>query len=95
MRYPVPTALALCLATPAFAQDGPPVETGETAPPIGETVFDGDWVSIGVGAAYSPSYDGSDDYVVSVLPIVQGSLGGIDINPRPAGLALEPAANST
>ncbi len=62
-----------------------PSESGERP----ETVFDGDWISIGVGAAYSPSYDGSDDYVVSVLPIVQGSLGGVDINPRPGGLALD------
>nr|WP_137677712.1 MipA/OmpV family protein [Parerythrobacter lutipelagi] len=82
-------ALALCLASPAFAQDEVAVETRQGPPPIGETVFDGDWVSIGIGAAYSPSYDGSDDYVVSVLPIVQGSFGGVDINPRPGGLALD------
>lgn len=62
----------------------------ETAPPAFEgTVFDGDWVSIGAGVAYSPSYDGSDDYVVSPLPIVQGSFAGIGIDPRPGGLALD------
>lgn len=82
---------AALFALPAIAQaqGGPPVETGEGPPDFGETIFDGDWVSIGVGAAYSPSYDGSDDYVISVLPIVQGSLGGVDINPRPGGLALD------
>lgn len=56
---------------------------------MGPSVFDDAWVSIGIGAVYSPSYDGSDDYVLSPIPIVQGSYGGVDINPRPAGLALD------
>ena len=77
-------AAAVFAATPALAQDAdtPPVSTEGT-------VFDGDWVALGAGAAYGPSYEGSDDYVVSPLPIVQGSLGGVAINPRPAGLALD------
>ena len=77
--------------TPAPVADDDAADQAAPAgrPPMGETVFDGDWLSVGVGAAYSPSYDGSDDYVVSVLPIVQGSLGGVDINPRPGGLALD------
>jgi len=90
MRKPILlAACALPLAVPAFGQEVEPVETTRTAPEIEGTVFDGDWLSIGVGAAYTPSYDGSDDYVVSVLPLVQGSLGGVDINPRPGGLALD------
>ncbi len=82
-------AAMLPLAVPALAQEVEEVETTRAAPDMEGTVFDGDWLSIGVGAAYSPSYDGSDDFVVSVLPIVQGSLGGVDINPRPGGLALD------
>lgn len=58
-------------------------------PPRPETVFDGDFLSIGFGAGYGPSYSGSDDYVIFPLPIVQASVGGIDINPRPAGLAVD------
>lgn len=54
-----------------------------------DTAFSGDYLSIGIGAALGPSYLGSDDYVVSPAPIVQGSLGGIDINPRAAGLSLD------
>ncbi|KLE34928.1 structural protein MipA [Aurantiacibacter luteus] len=54
-----------------------------------ETVFSGDYLSLGVGAAYSPSYTGSDDYVIDVLPIVQGSLGGIKISPRAGGITLD------
>ena len=54
-----------------------------------DTVFDGDHLTVGVGVGYSASYSGSDDYRSFVLPIVQGSLAGIDISPRPAGVALD------
>lgn len=79
----------LCMAataSPALAQD----DALEQGPPdIEDTVFAGDYLSVGVGAALNPSYDGSDDYVVTVLPIVQGSLGGVDINPRAGGVTLD------
>lgn len=76
--------ITLALADPpAGAQEAtdPPADTA--------TVFDGDWLSVGGGALYAPSYDGSNDYVITAIPVVQGSLGGIAINPRPAGLALD------
>lgn len=78
---------ACMLGTPAFAQQPDaedPLPAGQ-----GETVFDGDFLSVGVGVAYNPSYSGSDDYNVNILPIVQGSVWGIDINPRPGGLAID------
>ncbi|WP_246021766.1 MipA/OmpV family protein [Alteraurantiacibacter aquimixticola] len=81
-------ASAIALAAPAVAQD----EEGDTATsadPYADTVFSGDYLSVGVGVALNPSYSGSNDYVVTPLPIVQGSLKGVDINPRPAGLALD------
>ena len=54
-----------------------------------DTVYSGDYLSVGIGVAVSPSYRGSDDYVFSPAPIVQGSVGGVDINPRAAGLSLD------
>jgi outer membrane scaffolding protein for murein synthesis (MipA/OmpV family) len=75
-------SLALALATPAFAQDTPPAGGGES-------VFDGDYVSVGVGASYGPSYDGSDDYVIFPVGLAQGSLGGIGFTSRGAGIALD------
>lgn len=84
---------------PASQADEAPVATQEapidpenppqrpSGPP--ESVLDGDYITIGLGAALLPSYDGSDDYQLSVLPLLQGSLGGISINPRPAGVALD------
>ena len=80
------------VAAPVFAQDaGEPGVVAEAPPETASTVgtvFDGDYLSIGVGVAYGASYSGSDDYQAFVLPIVQGSLGGVAIDPRPAGVAL-------
>lgn len=78
---------AIAFATPLAAQDAGEDDTA--APSYEGTVFDGDWLSLGAGAVYLPSYEGSDDYVISPLPIVQGNLAGIGINPRPGGLALD------
>lgn len=71
--------LALAPAT-AFAQ-------AENAPE--GSALDGDYLIVGAGAVYGPSYEGSDDYRFSPIPLVQGSLGGIDISPRPGGVALD------
>lgn len=81
-RHSFIAAAMFATATPAMAQ----VQT-ETAPP--QSVFDGDYITIGGGAIYGPSYEGSDDQVVSAIPIAQGSLGGIDFSPRPGGLAFD------
>ncbi|MEH6757621.1 MAG: MipA/OmpV family protein [Parasphingorhabdus sp.] len=72
---------ALFFSTTAYAQ--------EQGPPAGESVFDGDYLTIGGGAAVGPSYDGSDDYVISPLPVVIGSIGGIDFQPRGPGFAAD------
>jgi len=90
LRSVANTASAVLLALPAlaFAQDN----KAASQIPIDMTagsVFDGDYITIGVGAALSPSYTGSDDYVVSGLPIIFGSFRGVDINVRPAGFALD------
>ena len=74
--------LAIAGAAPALAQDA------DNIPGDGDTVFDDKWLSIGVGAVYSPSYSGSDDYVVSPIPIVQGRVGDFSLNPRAGGAAL-------
>ncbi|WP_404482350.1 MipA/OmpV family protein [Novosphingobium sp. BL-52-GroH] len=78
---PITTLLAagtaLC-AMPALAQEAP-----------AENVLDGDYLTVGAGAVYVPSYRGSDDYVLSPVPLVKGRFKGIDINPRVAGVALD------
>lgn len=70
------------MCAPVFAQDATP-DTAETS---GRGVFAGDWVTVGIGAGYAPSYDGSDDYVLFPAPLAQGSIGGIDFGARGPGL---------
>ena len=90
---PALAALALCAtASPAFAQSETDTDVEADAPTRSMTegtVFDGDWVMIGVGAGYVPEYDGSDDYKLFPLPLIRGSVGGIGIEPRAAGAALD------
>ncbi|MEL1251263.1 MipA/OmpV family protein [Aurantiacibacter gilvus] len=79
--------IAMALPTAALAQEN----GDEAAPPVSmeDSVFAGDYLSVGAGVAISPSYTGSDDYVFNILPIVQGSLGGVEISPRAAGVTLD------
>ena len=71
---------AAILPTLAHAQnDGPQTDT----------VFDGDYLTLGVGGFYGPSYEGSDDYILFPAPIIQGRLLGVAITPRPGGIALD------
>jgi outer membrane scaffolding protein for murein synthesis (MipA/OmpV family) len=80
-------AAAITLASPLAAQD--PGNEPQTPESYEGTVYDGDWMTLGAGAILNPSYDGSDDYVISPVPFVQGNLLGVGINPRGAGLALD------
>lgn len=86
-------SLAMLAAVPVAAQDQDVVETAAEAAeqqgPAPDTVYDDNWISIGFGVALGPSYDGSDDYVLSPAPLVQGKVAGVGISPRPAGLALD------
>lgn len=78
-------ALAALSACPALAQ-----EEDSAPPPSDEaTVYDGDWVTVGAGAVYAPSYDGSDDYVIFPVPMVMGQIGPVGISPRGGGVALD------
>jgi outer membrane protein len=88
---PVP-ALRAVAAAALFAAALPGLARAQEAPggpPAERNVFAGDRLTLGVGLVYGPSYDGSDDYVASPIPVLQGSLAGIAIAPRPAGLALD------
>lgn len=88
-------AVSVCLAAaPTFAQ-APEAESAKAdAPDRG--VFEGDWLTVGIGAGYGPSYEGSDDYTVFPAPIAQGSIGGLDFGARGPGLYVDliPDGNS-
>lgn len=82
MRFTFAVAASLLALAPAtaFAQ-------AENAPEGSK--LDGDYLVVGAGGIYGPSYEGSDDHVFSPVPLVQGRLGGVGINPRAGGLALD------
>jgi outer membrane scaffolding protein for murein synthesis (MipA/OmpV family) len=82
MRYSLSLAASLLAFAPAaaFAQSANAPEG---------SALDGDYLIVGAGAAYTPSYEGSDDYIVTPIPIVQGNLAGVAITPRPGGVALD------
>jgi MipA family protein len=89
VALPIMALAAAPLAAQDVAESGAAPDQAVPAGGPPTTVFDGDFLSIGFGAAFGPSYSGSDDYVIFPLPIVQASVGGIDISPRPAGLAVD------
>lgn len=57
------------VAVPAFAQDAPNTNGGDT---------NRDWVMLGVGAGVVPSYEGSDDYQITPVPGAIGQIGGMN-----------------
>lgn len=79
--------VAACLSLPAYAQTQESEPAEAEAPDQG--VFAGDWLTVGIGAGYAPSYEGSDDYVVFPAPIAQGSVSGFDFGARGPGLYVD------
>lgn len=89
MRTTTAIALTLFLVAapfPALAQDSGTVDdrAAEEA-----TIFDGDFFIVGAGGAYLPSYEGSDDYLFTAMPLLQGSYGGIDFESRGPGISAD------
>ncbi|KTF70459.1 MipA/OmpV family protein [Sphingomonas sp. HT-1] len=64
------TLLCLSIAMPALAQ-----QSSEPAPDLS-----GDSVTVGAGLAIVPSYDGSDQSVVTVAPAARGTISGINFS---------------
>ncbi len=62
--------LGLCLAAPAAAQEAEPADDG------------GDTLTVGLGASYLPSYEGSDNYQLSGAGLVRGRVSGFNFYTR-------------
>jgi len=76
-------SLGLGISCPLLAQEDPAPMSVE------QSVFDDDYLTAGIGIAVGSSYEGSDNYTISPLPVVLGSLGGIDFQPRGPGIAFD------
>ena len=64
-------------AAPALAQDAP--SSAATDAQIADD-YDKDSVTIGIGGAYVPDYDGSDNYRISPGPVAIGSVKGFNFS---------------
>lgn len=79
----------LAQSQPTSSGDGAGVAAadGELRQP--QTIFDGNWVLIGVGLTMLPTYSGSDDYFVFPVPMALGRVRGVGIRPAAGGLTLD------
>ena len=71
-------ALAVCaLSSTALAQAGPP--SSDTLPSAAD-MAKRDTYTIGVGAAFVPDYEGSDDYRIIPAGAIRARINGISIS---------------
>ncbi|OBV11636.1 MipA/OmpV family protein [Erythrobacter dokdonensis] len=73
---------------PQGQQAGAPAGMPPGGPPF-KTVFDKNWITVGLGAGLVPTYAGSDNFQFFPLPLVVGRVGGVGIRPSAAGLTLD------
>lgn len=78
MRQLICAALAACVSTPLYAQEQP---TG-SAMPSAEDVAKRDLITIGVGAAAIPDYEGSNDYRIVPAAAIRAKISGISFITR-------------
>jgi outer membrane scaffolding protein for murein synthesis (MipA/OmpV family) len=75
-------------AAPAFAQDKP-ADPPPPPPQVDPASLDRDTLTIGGGGAYMPSYEGSNDYVVSPVLAARGKIHGISFWTRATKLFVD------
>ena len=68
---------ALIVASPAFAQEDEPLPN------------DPNNLTIGVGGAYVPSYEGSDDYELVPSGVIRGKVAGFGFTTRGTGISID------
>jgi MipA family protein len=78
MRRFVSIGLAVCLATPALAQSS--TEPQGSGLPSPQDVAKRDMYTIGVGGAFVPDYEGSDDYRIIPAGAFRAKVSGISIS---------------
>jgi outer membrane scaffolding protein for murein synthesis (MipA/OmpV family) len=85
MRQLICVALAASIASPAFAQAQP---TGGSMPSP-EEIANKDMITLGVGGAFIPDYEGSNDYRFIPVGAVRGKISGISFMTRGAYLYVD------
>ncbi len=86
------SALFAALLLVPVASGAQPVPANPSlGPPLGPpaSVFDGSYVTVGLGVGAVPRYEGSADYRLFPAPLLQGSVDGFDFAARGPGLAVD------
>lgn len=78
MRHFICAALAVSLASPSMAQSEAPA----AQLPSPEDVANRNSVTVGVGGAVVPDYEGSDDYRIIPAAAIRGKVSGISFSTR-------------
>lgn len=73
-------AFPLSFASPAVAQEAESVAVEQA--PVPEEFTPGDSITLALGAAYGPDYEGSDDYRAIPGAFVRADIGGVSIVTR-------------
>ncbi|MGN6058714.1 MAG: MipA/OmpV family protein [Sphingomicrobium sp.] len=76
MRHVICAALAASVSSPLLAQTQP------TAMPTPEEIAGKDMVTVAVGGAVVPDYEGSDDYRIIPAAAIRGKVSGISFTTR-------------
>ena len=77
-RFACLALAACCISSPAFAQNQP--AAGQLPSP--QDVSKRDTVTVGIGAAVTPDYEGSDDYRIIPAAAIRGQVSGISFTTR-------------
>jgi outer membrane scaffolding protein for murein synthesis (MipA/OmpV family) len=77
-RFACLALIACCLGSPAFAQNQP--AAGQLPSP--DEISKRDTVTVGIGAAVTPDYEGSDDYRFNPAAAIRGKVSGISFTTR-------------
>ena len=84
LLFPLLAAPLALSALPAAAQDAPPPRI-DVAP----ADTNNDTLTIGAGAVYMPSYQGSNDYIISPVAAARGQFHGVSFFTRGAQLFVD------
>lgn len=76
-------ATGLAMSAPVLAEEPSPQL------PVEDSAMASDFVTIGLAGAISPSYEGSDNYNISPIPLILGRVGGVTLQPRGPGFAAD------
>src|SRR5689334_18174252 len=78
MRLVICTVLAVSVSSPLFAQTQP--TAGQLPTP--EEIANKDIITVALGGAYVPDYEGSDDYRLIPAGAIRGKVSGISFTTR-------------